>query len=174
MRKLFTRSLQICGMAGLAFTMAVTDGQASGNLQNTPAKANPVELECLAKALYFEARGEPVAGQQAVAEVILNRRDSGQFPRTVCGVVTQSNSGGCQFSYQCSGRGQTIREKAAYARAEKIAEAALIGAPRDLTDGATYFHARSVSPNWSRRFVRTTRIGAHIFYRPNQQRQASN
>lgn len=169
MKKLFSGSLRVC----LALVMGVSTAHASGNQQSSSADANPAELECLAKALYFEARGEPVAGQKAVAEVILNRRDSSQFPQTVCGVVTQSNSGGCQFSYQCSGRGQAIREKSAYARAEKIAEAALVGAPRDLTNGATYFHARSVSPRWSRQFVRTTRIGQHIFYRPSQ-RQAMN
>lgn len=129
----------------------------------TPAAAG-TELKCLADTLYFEARGEPVQGQKAVAEVILNRRDSGKFPATVCGVVTQGSSKGCQFSYNCGGKARAIREKAAYARVHKIAEAALAGAPRDITDGATYFHATSVRPSWSRKFTRTAKIGRHIFY----------
>lgn len=108
-----------------------------------------------------------------MAEVILNRRDSAQFPSTVCGVVRQSNKNGCQFSYQCNGVSKAVHEKKAYQRAYKIAHAALSGAPRNLTDGATYFHTPAVSPSWSKRFVRTTQIGRHIFYRPGQ-RLAAN
>ena len=140
----------------------------------TPAAANSAsELKCLADTLYFEARGESTSGQKAVAEVILNRRDSGQFPETVCGVVKQGSSKGCQFSYNCGGKTRAIREKAAYARVHKVAQAALAGAPRDLTNGATYFHTTAVSPSWSRKFTRTTKIGSHIFYSDNR-RLASN
>lgn len=150
----------------VAFTAALTLA--------TPAAANgDAELKCLAETLYFEARGEPVAGQKAVAEVILNRRDSGKFPSTVCGVVKQGSSKGCQFSYNCGGKTRAIREKAAYARIHKIAQAALAGAPRELTNGATYFHATSVRPSWSRKFTRTTKIGRHIFYSEGR-RVASN
>lgn len=140
----------------------------------TPAAASSAsELKCLADTLYFEARGEPVDGQKAVAEVILNRRDSGKFPSTICGVVKQGSSKGCQFSYNCGGKTRAIREKAAYARIHKIAEAALSGAPRDLTNGATYFHTTAVKPSWSRKFTRTTKIGRHIFYSDGR-RLASN
>ncbi len=68
-------------------------------LASQPAAKGGAEFECLATALYFEARGEGIKGQAAVAEVILNRVESPQFPRTVCGVVNQSNGRGCQFSY---------------------------------------------------------------------------
>ncbi len=132
------------------------------------AAANQAELECLAKAVYFEARGEPLDGQRAVAEVILNRVDNPRFPETVCGVVSQGGRGGCQFSYHCSGRSQAIREQGAYSRALRVAASALAGRPRTLTDGATYFHTRAVRPSWSQRFVRTAQIGHHIFYRPGQ------
>lgn len=140
----------------------------------TPAAASSAsELKCLADTLYFEARGEPVDGQKAVAEVILNRRDSGKFPSTICGVVKQGSNKGCQFSYNCGGKSRAIREKAAYARIHKIAQAALAGAPRDLTNGATYFHTTGVRPSWSRKFTRTTKIGRHIFYSEGR-RLASN
>lgn len=166
---------RLCG-AVLALAVTATAPQASGSQTvngSTTAPVNGSELECLAKALYFEARGEPVAGQKAVAEVILNRRDSAQFPPTVCGVVQQSNKHGCQFSYQCNGTSKKMREKQAYQRARQIAQAALAGEPRNLTHGATYFHTPAVSPSWSKRFVRTTQIGRHIFYRPGQ-RLAAN
>ncbi len=119
------------------------------------------DLQCLAEALYFEARGEGSQGQRAVAEVILNRVDHPRFPKTVCGVVNQRG----QFTYNKNGR---IREKGTYARVHKIAQAALSGAPRTLTNGATYFQTRAVKPSWTRRFERTTRIGAHIFYRSDR------
>ncbi|RDW12451.1 cell wall hydrolase [Paracoccus thiocyanatus] len=129
-------------------------------------RIDPNDLQCLAEALYFEARGEGVQGQRAVAEVILNRVDHPRFPRTVCGVVNQRG----QFTYNKNAR---IREKGTFARVQKVAMAALAGAPRTLTNGATYFHARSVSPSWARRFERTARIGAHTFYRSDR-RLASN
>lgn len=180
MSNLLTPIKRALGCAILALSLAAPSAEAQGAEQMLQGAAaagavqiNETELKCLAEALYFEARGEPTAGQRAVAEVILNRRDSAQFPGTVCAVVTQGGRGGCQFSYHCSGRSRAIRERAAYARVHQVAVAALSGAPRDLTGGATYFHTPAVSPSWSRRFVRTTQIGRHIFYRPHQ-RLASN
>lgn len=126
------------------------------------------DLECMAEAIYHEARGESRQGQAAVAEVILNRVDSRQFPSSVCGVVNQP----AQFSYTIGGA-KPMRNKAAYLRARTIAEAALSGAPRNLTQGATYFHTPAVRPGWSHRFQRTVKIGGHIFYRSGQ-RVASN
>ncbi len=130
-----------------------------------PTPVGNAEWECLAKALYFESRGESVRGQIAVAEVILNRRDSGLYPPTVCGVVRQGGGGGCQFSYVCAGTSKKIRERDAYTLAGKIAAIMLNGTPRTLTDGATHFHTRQVKPGWSNRFARTANIGAHVFYR---------
>lgn len=138
----------------------------------SPASASGSELKCLSDTLYFEARGESLSGQKAVAEVILNRRDSGKFPSTICGVVKQGSSKGCQFSYNC-GKPRAIREKGAYERVSKVAAAALAGAPRTLTAGATYFHTTGVKPSWSRVFTRTARIGRHIFYNDGR-RLASN
>ena len=130
-----------------------------------PAAKGGEQFQCLAQALYFEARGEGIVGQAAVGEVILNRVESATFPSTICGVVNQSNGRGCQFSYTCDGRADRIHEPVAWAEAGKIARALMDGAPRSLTDGATYFHTPAVKPAWSRRFERTARIGRHIFYR---------
>lgn len=130
-----------------------------------PEASGDEEWRCLAEAVYHEARGEPLEGQIAVAEVILNRRDSGLFPRSVCGVVRQgARSGACQFSFVCDRPGR-IGERAAFVLAGKIARVMLDGAPRRLTGGATHFHAGRVRPSWARRFERTAEIGAHVFYR---------
>lgn len=122
---------------------------------------------CLAEALYFEARGESVKGQFAVAEVILNRVDSAAFPDTICGVVNQGTGRkyACQFTYTCDSHSEVIREKRAYERVGKVAHLMVKGAPRKLTDGATHYHTKAVSPRWSRKFPRTATIGVHHFYR---------
>ena len=133
----------------------------SGWLSAQPAAAGGKEWSCLAQALYFEARGESVKGQFAVAEVILNRVDNPRYPNSVCGVVNQ----GCQFSYTCDGAPETIREKAAFARVGKVAGIMLNGAPRELTDGATHYHTVAVNPRWASKFPMTAQIGVHRFYR---------
>jgi spore germination cell wall hydrolase CwlJ-like protein len=138
-----------------------------------PVAEGGAEWACLAKAIYFEARGETLAGQFAVAEVIMNRAGSGMYPRSVCGVVGQRGGGGCQFSYVCDGRSDAIRDGASYRIAGKIAAAMLGGAPRVLTDGATHFHTRAVRPGWAQRFPRTAAIGAHLFYRQPGARPAA-
>ena len=126
---------------------------------------------CLAEALYFEARGESVKGQFAVAEVIMNRVDSPSFPNTVCGVVHQGTGKkyACQFTYTCDGHPEVISEEAAYNNAAKIAALMVRGAARPLTDGATYYHTKAVAPAWSRKFSRTAAIGVHYFYRRHTQ-----
>ena len=129
-----------------------------------PAPEGDAEWQCLTEALYFEARGESLEGQIAVAEVILNRVDSPLYPRTVCGVVKQRGGGGCQFSYICTGK-KKMREKGSANLAGRIARAMLDGAPRLLTEGATHFHTRGVRPSWSKRFAKTASIGSHHFYR---------
>lgn len=144
--------------------IAMTDGITEDWLLARPAPAGDAQWECLTEALYFEARGESLEGQIAVAEVILNRVDSPLYPSTICGVVKQRGGGGCQFSYVCQGKVK-MREERAADLAGRIAQAMLDGAPRVLTDGATHFHTRAVKPSWSKRFPRTTAIGAHLFYR---------
>lgn len=135
-------------------------------LASLPAPAGDAQWQCLTKALYFEARGETLKGQFAVAEVILNRVDSARYPSTVCGVVEQGGKGACQFSYHCDGARDVMGERQAADLAARIARVMLDGAPRTLTFGATHFHTRAVNPSWSRRFERTASIGAHLFYKP--------
>lgn len=122
---------------------------------------------CLAEALYFEARGESVRGQFAVAEVILNRASSAEFPDSVCDVIRQGTGHKyqCQFTYTCDGLPETINNPAAFRQVAKVARLMVQGAPRHLTDGATFYHTKAVSPRWSRVFPRTTTIGVHHFYR---------
>ena len=125
------------------------------------------DQECLAQAIYFESRGEPLDGQIAVAEVVLNRVSDHSFPKTVCGVTRQgAGSGrGCQFSYVCDGNSDTMKSAGPRERSEKLAALMLAGRPRTVTDGAIYFHTRAIRPSWSRRMARTATIGHHIFYR---------
>ena len=124
-------------------------------------------LQCLTTAIYYEAATEPDDGQKAVAQVILNRVRHPAFPNTVCGVVYQgSERRGCQFSFACDGsmaRGAPSRQY--WARAQRVAEAALSGnvfAPVGL---ATHYHTYAVTPSWNKSLVMTGAWGAHFFHR---------
>ena len=139
-----------------------------GWLATLPTATGGAEWKCLSEALYFEARGESLKGQFAVAEVILNRVAAPGYPNSVCGVVLQgaSRKGGCQFSYACDGKPEVISESRAWDRAGKVARLMLDGKARErLTEGATHFHTHRVRPNWAQVFPQTTRIGTHLFYR---------
>lgn len=119
------------------------------------------ELDCLAGAVYFESKGEPLKGQLAVAEVILNRAESGRFPKSICGVVKQKS----QFSFVRSGRIPAIpRSSEAWRKAVAIAHIATNNLAKGGVGEAMFFHARYVSPGW-RRLTRVASIGNHIFYR---------
>ena len=125
------------------------------------------ELKCLSEALYFEARGEQIEGQIAVADVIINRKKSNQFPSSICGVVSEGahKRHACQFSYNCDGKLELIYDKKTYTRIVKLSSMILNGAFSDVTNGATFFHASEVSPSWSKKFIKTRKIGRHIFYK---------
>jgi spore germination cell wall hydrolase CwlJ-like protein len=120
------------------------------------------DMRCLAEAVYFEARGEPLNGQLAVAEVVINRSQSGRFPADYCSVVTQP----AQFSFVRRGvipRPNT--DSAAWSQAKAIAQIA----HQDLWDtdakDAMFFHATSVKPKWAHRKTALARIDTHVFYR---------
>lgn len=136
-------------------------------LSAQPVPKQDAEWNCLTEALYFEARGETVQGQFAVAEVILNRVDHSLFPNSICGVINQGTGKkyACQFTYTCDGREEVINEAAIHNRLGRIARAMIDGAPRDLTFGATHYHTTAVSPRWASRFQKTASIGVHRFYR---------
>ncbi|MFY1706040.1 cell wall hydrolase [Tritonibacter scottomollicae] len=145
-------------------------------LDTRPEATGGSEFACLAEALYFEARGETVQGQFAVAEVILNRVKSAQFPNTICGVINQGTGRKyqCQFTYTCDGIKEVIAEPRAFERVAKVARLMLDGVKPKLTEGATYYHTTAVKPRWSRSFTKTARIGVHLFYRDERYRTASN
>ncbi len=136
-------------------------------LAASPVASGGKNWSCLTEALYFEARGEKLEGVIGVAEVILNRTDGSRYPDTICAVVNQGTGERhrCQFSYTCDGRPETIGEQKAYERVGRVARMMMDGAPRILTDGATHYHTKSVSPRWSRVFERTATIGYHHLYR---------
>ncbi|WP_224825565.1 cell wall hydrolase [Cognatishimia sp. MH4019] len=140
-----------------------------------PEAKGGAQWRCLAEALYFEARGESVKGQFAVAEVIMNRVASSRFPDSVCGVINQGTGKkyACQFTYTCDGKAEVINEPRAFNNVAKIAKAMVDGAPLRLTGGATHYHTKSVSPRWARTYPRTATIGYHHFYR-HTYRTASN
>ena len=144
-------------------------------MDHLPPVAGSEEWACMAEALYFEARGEKMSGQIAVAEVILNRVKSRRFPNSVCAVVSQGSSrrNACQFSFKCDGQPERFSERKAYERVGKVAQMMLDGRKHDLTGGATHYHTTAVKPGWSRRLTRTTQIGEHLFYRHPDQ-SASN
>ena len=153
------RFLQEPEAAKVSFTKDWIDSQ--------PKARGNAEWRCMTEALYFEARGETVRGQFAVAEVILNRVESTRFPDTVCGVIRQGTGKRyqCQFTYTCDGYSETIREPRAYERVGKVARAALDRQAPALTEGATHYHTTAVRPRWSKTYTRTARIGEHLFYR---------
>lgn len=119
------------------------------------------QLQCLAGAIYFEARGEPLTGQLAVAEVIVNRAASGRFPASYCGVVTQKS----QFSFVKRGRIPAAPTgTATWRRAKAIAQIAHRGLWQSQAKDALFFHASHVSPGWSGK-RQAARIANHVFYR---------
>ncbi|QDZ08864.1 cell wall hydrolase [Sphingomonas panacisoli] len=139
---------------GLAFASlaAAVAAQDMGGAMND-------ELECLADAVYFESKGEPLNGQLAVAEVIINRTTSGRFPSSICSVVKQPG----QFSFVRGGRIPDAPSGQQYRTATAIAKIALADAWDSPAPKALYFHARRVSPGWNR--ARVASIGNHIFFR---------
>ncbi len=125
--------------------------------------------QCLAKAVYFEARDQPYRGQVAVAQVVMNRVFSGIYPRDVCGVIYQNASHylGCQFTFACDGRRKRINEFGAWSRARRIARETLDGKLYVVAVGtATHYHATYVHPRWVHEMHRLAREGIHLFYRP--------
>jgi hypothetical protein len=133
------------------------------------AKSRAKSEKCLTEAIYFEARGEAVRGQIAVAQVVLNRAFSGKYPDTVCGVVYQNKHRhlACQFTFACDNNPDVVREPDMWDRAQKISRAMLDGQlwlPE--VDKSTHYHAYWVRPSWVNEMKKMYKFGVHTFYRP--------
>jgi len=135
-----------------------------------PASArSSAEQKCLATAIYFEARGEPVKGELAVAQVVINRLKNPAYPDTICGVVYQNKHmrNACQFSFACDGIADRITDATSWTRAQTLAK-------RVLTEdnwwnaevgSSTHYHANYVKPRWARTMKKMEKVGQHIFYK---------
>lgn len=131
---------------------------ASGPLMTT-------QKQCMALAMYWEAKGEGLVGMAAVGAVVLNRMADERFPDTACGVVGQGGeTGRCQFSFWCDGRSDYPVEPKPWETAVRLAKVLLDGRIVDPTEGAMFYHATRVKPGWSTRMTVTTQIGNHRFY----------
>ena len=134
-------------------------------------------ITCMAVAIYFEARSEPIAGQLAVANVVNNRVASKHYPNTVCDVITQGPTyhgsslpvkHRCQFSFYCDGKPEKITDTDAWRTAMRIATAARDTSSQliDVSEGATHYHTTDVSPGWRYTLRVTVQLGRHVFYKP--------
>ena len=134
-----------------------------------PAGASPLDdaITCLARSIYWEAKGKSSADMEAVASVVMNRLGHEGFPDTVCAVVKQgSETKNCQFSWWCDGRSDQVQEETQYTIAKEIARKALNKQLNDRTHGAMYFHDRNVHPDWARKYIKTTETSMFLFYKP--------
>ncbi len=180
-------------IAVLSLSTAFAQSQAS-TFQN-PVKGElyseerQPELYCMAMNIYFEARAEPLAGQYAVADVVLNRVQDTRYPDTICEVIKDgpireswktrkdpdlSDSeriyfpikNRCQFSWYCDGRADIVYDNDAWRIAQEIAFRVVNERRmRGLTEGSTHYHADYVSPKWAKELDLVGRVGTHIFYR---------
>jgi spore germination cell wall hydrolase CwlJ-like protein len=128
------------------------------------------EERCLAEAMYYEARGEGVEGERAIAEVVFHRMKAPGYPHSLCGVIYQgAGSGhGCQFSFACNGEMLQTKNWSAWTRAKRLAVRIVSGVEQlgNETADAISFHAVDVEPGWDdQRLIKTIQIGNHIFYR---------
>ncbi len=130
-------------------------------------KTEPHQFKCLAQAIYFEARGESIDGQIAVAQVVMNRLADRRYPRTICGVVFQNETRRfrCQFSFACDGKSDRPRNAKAWMRAQYIASLAMNGLSKNVVGDSTHYHAVYSHPFWANELAPTKVVGRHKFYR---------
>ncbi len=135
--------------------------------QVAKAKYAARETNCLAEAIYYEARSETNAGQKAVAEVVLNRVGHKAFPNSVCGVVYQGaeRTTGCQFSFTCDGSNAKLPYGKHWNKAQNIAAHMMMGVSAPLTNRATHYHTTDVNPKWAPSLRKLRKYDTHVFYR---------
>lgn len=169
------RATAVCGVAAAmmalplhAQTLATTALAPIPIYLSSPlAESREQAVRCLIDAIVYEAAREPLEGQQAVAQVIMNRTRAAIFPTKVCGVIYQGSERrtGCQFTFTCDGSLRRRVPLSYFEAARPIAEAAMDGALPDRVGQALFYHAHYVLPKWAPRLDRVAQIGAHIFYR---------
>jgi spore germination cell wall hydrolase CwlJ-like protein len=133
------------------------------------------DLDCLTQAVYYEARGESLRGQAAVAQVVLNRVKHPAFPKTICAVVFQGAGLGksdCQFSFVCDGSMRLPLDRGAWDKAQHVAARALSGAVVAEIGSATHFHATRLGPQWGDGLIKVATVGLHVFYKFGHRRPA--
>jgi len=178
-----------------AVVLTATSALASASTFQNPeidelyTQENQPELYCLAQNVYFEAKSEPLAGQYAVADVVLNRVQDTRYPNTICEVVREGPikeswktrqhadlpdderiyhpiKNRCQFSWYCDGKKDTTRDSDSWRQAQIIAYKIVYDQKmRGITEGATHYHADYVSPAWAKSIQLVGSISTHIFYR---------
>ena len=172
-----------------AFAQAQESTFQNPKIEELYTEDNRPELYCLAQNIYFEAKSEPLAGQYAVADVVLNRVNDTRYPNTICEVVREGpikeswktkqdttlsdderiyypRKNRCQFSWYCDGKSDTIRDSDAWRMAQIIAyKIVYADKMRGITEGATHYHADYVSPKWASKIQLVGSISTHIFYR---------
>lgn len=134
------------------------------------------QLDCLTTAIYYEARSEPLAGQLAVAQVVLNRVDSKHYPSSICEVVYQGSyrTTGCQFSFTCDGSLAKAPRDTTWARVQAVSINAMLDMKPLSLGQPTHYHTVAVNPVWSATLLRTANVGSHVFYRfPNRREKAA-
>ena len=171
-----------------AFAQAQASTFQNPKIEELYTEDNRPELYCLAQNIYFEAKSEPLAGQYAVADVVLNRVNDTRYPNTICEVVREGpikeswktkqdttlsdderiyypRKNRCQFSWFCDGLPDEPKDREAFEGSVLIARAVLDGKTHDLTNSATHYHSIDVNPTWSYYYKKTIRIEDHIFYK---------
>lgn len=155
----------------IAFFVGVVFAVSAVSAQETFTEINSKHIECMAKAIYFESRNEPLAGQLAVGLVVKNRSMSDIFPKDICSVVYEGvhDARGipivnqCQFSWYCDGLQKRKLDMVQWESALFLAKVILMGKIFDFTEGALFFHSISINPRWN--LKRIGSIGNHIFYK---------
>ena len=172
-----------------AFSQTKASTFQNAQVEELYTETNRPELYCLAQNIYFEAKSEPLAGQYAVADVVLNRVQDTRYPNTICEVVREGPikeswktkqypdlpdserkyvpvRNKCQFSWYCDGKADAVRDSDAWRKAQEVAYRIVVEKKyRGITEGSTHYHATYVSPKWAQDYTKIAQIGAHIFYR---------
>ncbi len=166
--KLETKAAESGGKPDATPAQRITKPEAQA-VDPTGQKPMDDPLTCLARTIYWEARGEDAAGMEAIASVVMNRVGKQDFPDTVCGVVKQGQEKhACQFSWWCDGKPDTVQnDQDRYTIAKEVARKALNGQLTDRTKGALYFVRKGAAkPDWASKYIRTAQIGDQDFYKP--------